>query len=93
MDYGSVLKAYPRKRNKERIISNWGHTRYVAPSFSDGGVTGSKIALFGCHEEKTLELIGQIEIAEGLPHPVIDGEWSKTARGATSSYLIMDFTE
>jgi len=92
-EYGSVLQAYTRNRNKERIIANWGHTHYVAPSFNDGGVAGSKIALFGCPEEKTLELIGQIEIAEGLPHPVIEGEWAKISRGATSSYLIMDFTE
>jgi hypothetical protein len=92
-DFGSVIQAYTRNRNKERIIANWGHTNYVAPPFNDGGVTGSKIALFGCPPENTLELIGQIEIAEGLPHPVLDGEWAKTARSATSSYLIINFTE
>ena len=92
-DFGSVIQAYTRNRNKERIIKNWGHTSYVAPLFSDGGVIGSKIALFGCPENETLELLGQIEIAEGLPHPLIDGEWAKTARTATSSYLIIGFTE
>ncbi len=92
-DFGSVLQAYTRNRNKDRIISNWGHTHYVAPAFNDGGVKGSKIALFGCPAAKALETIGQIEIAEGLPHPLIDGEWAKTAREATASYLIIGFTE
>jgi len=92
-EFGSVVQAYSRNRNKERIISNWGHTSYIAPPFDDGGVTGSKIALFGCPAKNTLELIGQIETSEGLPHPVIDGQWAKTARSATSSYLIISFTE
>jgi hypothetical protein len=92
-DFGSVIQAYTRNRNRERIIANWGHTHYVAPLFDDGGVIGSKIALFGCRPEDALNLIGQIEINEGLPHPVIDGEWAKTARSATSSYLIINFSE
>lgn len=92
-DFGSVLQAYCRNRNKERIISNWAHDFYVAPAFNDGGVKGSKIALFGCPAEKALETIGQIELIEGLPHPVIDGEWGKTARSATASYLIIGFDE
>jgi hypothetical protein len=92
-DYGSELQAYCRNRNKERIISNWGHDYYIAPAFDDGGVVGSKIALFGCQPEKSLEIIGQIETQEGLPHPVIDGEWSKTSPNATASYLITDFSD
>lgn len=91
--FGSVLQAYCRNRSKDRIISNWGYTKYVAPAFHDGGVTGTKIALFGCPPGKVLETIGQIELGEGLPHPMIDGEWTKTARGATASYIITDFNE
>lgn len=90
---GSVIQAYCRNRLKERVISNWGHDRYVAPAFNDGGVKGSKIALFGCPAGQALRTIGEIELAEGLPHPVIDGEWAKTARSATASYLIIDFGE
>jgi hypothetical protein len=92
-EFGSVLQAYCRNRGKERIISNWSHNYYVAPPFNDGGVAGSKIALFGCPAEKALEIIGQIETGEGLPHPTIDGEWAKTARSATASYLIIGFGE
>lgn len=92
-DFGSTLQAYCRNRNKDRIISNWAHTHYMAPAFNDGGIIGSKIALFGCMPDKTLELIGKIEVNEGLPHPTIDGEWAKTARQATASYLIIGFNE
>ncbi len=92
-DYGSALQAYCRNRLNDRVISNWGHEKYVAPAFNDGGVKGSKIALFGCPAGDALKTIGEIELAEGLPHPVIDGEWAKTSRAAASSYLIVDFSE
>lgn len=91
--YGSVIQAYCRNRNKERIISNWSHDYYVAPPFNDGGVIGSKIALFGCSPKHVLEVISQIEVKEGLPHPIIDGKWGKISPSATASYLIIDFDE
>ncbi len=91
--FGSVIQAYCRDRSEERIISNWEHDFYTAPAFNDGGVIGSKIALFGCYPEHTLEIIGQIETDEKLPHPVIDGEWAKTSPLASASYLIIDFGE
>src|SRR6185437_13740292 len=80
-------------RNRDRVISNWGHDKYLAPAFHDGGVIGSKICLFGCPAAKALENIGAIELAEGLPHPIIDGIWGKISPGATASYLIVDFSE
>ena len=92
-DYGSILQAYSRNRNSERIISNWNHDYYLAPAFEDKGILGSAIALFGAPASKALEIIGKIEIAEGLPHPMIDGAWGKTVRSASASYLIMNFGE
>ena len=92
-DFGSTLQAYCRNRNKQRIIENWDHEKYTAPAFEDGGVIGSKIALFGCPVEEILNTIGEIEIAEGLPHPMIDGQWGKTAPSASAAYLILDFSE
>lgn len=91
--FGSTLQAYCRNRNKERIIQNLNHDKFVSPVFDDGGIVGSKIALFGCPVEKTLETIGKIEIAEGLPHPTIDGNWGKEARTASAAYLIYGFNE
>ena len=92
-DFGSTLQAYCRNRREERIIANWGHDRYVAPPFADGGVIGSRIALFGSPAHQALDTIGEIEIAEGLPHPMIDGQWGKRAIGASAAYMILDFGE
>lgn len=88
---GSVLQAYVRDRSQTRIIPNWNHEYYVAPAFPDSGIQGSSIALFGVIPSEALATIGRIEVEEGLAHPIIDGEWGKTSRLATSSYLIMNF--
>jgi hypothetical protein len=92
-DFGSVLQAYCRNRDHDRIIPNWGHDKYLVPAYHDGGVVGSKIALFGCPVAKALDTIGDIELTEGLPHPMLDGVWGKQAPNATCSYLIVDFGE
>ncbi len=92
-DNGSSLQAYCRNRFEDRIIQDFKHEKIVAPAYDDGGVIGSKIALFGCSADRALETIGEIELAEGLPHPMIDGEWVKTASGAAASYLIMNYNE
>lgn len=90
---GSSLQAYCRNRSKERIVEDFKHERILAPVHEDGGVIGSKIALFGCPKEKALSTIGAIEIAEDLPHPMIDGEWGKTSGDAAAAYIISNFTE
>ena len=92
-DFGSTLQAYCRNRDTARVIENWNHDRYVAPAFDDGGIVGSKVALFGSPNEQILETLGTIELEEGLPHPTVDGAWGKTARSASAAYLILDFGE
>ncbi len=92
-DFGSILQAYCRDRSEHRVIPVWKHEYYEVPPFDDGGLPGSKIALFGCTAKDALETIGKIELAEGLPHPEIDGEWGKTYNGASASYLIQSFGE
>jgi hypothetical protein len=92
-EFGSVLQAFCRNRSSDRVIANWGHDRYLAPAYGDGGVIGSKIALFACPAAQALETIGAIEVAEGLPHPMFDGVWAKVATNANCSYLIVDFSE
>ena len=54
-------------------------------------ITGAKVALFGCAKSDALSRIGEIEVEHGLPHPLFDGEWGKTARAAMKSYLISNF--
>ncbi len=90
---GSSLQAYTRNRTKQRIYSDMGHDKIVAQPYDDGGVIGSKIALFGSSEDEALNIIGAIEIAEGLPHPILNGEWIKTNKHASAAYLITSFTE
>ena len=90
---GSTFQAYTRNRSTDRVIPNRGYDRYVAPAYEDGGVVGSKIALFGVPTKQTLTTIGAIELAEGLPHPMIDGVWGKQARSANAAYIIMNFDE
>ena len=89
--YGSSLQAYCRNRNTERIIKNLDHERYISPVYDDGGPVGSKIALFGVPKPQCLETIGKIELAENLPHPMMDGVWTKQHPKAASAYIIMNF--
>lgn len=91
--FGSTLQAYTRNRSTPRVIPNWGHERYSVPAFEDGGVVGSKIALFGSPVGDALATVGSIEVAEGLPHPIIDGEWGKVSPGASAAYVILPFSE
>jgi hypothetical protein len=91
--FGSTLQAYTRSRDEDRVIQNWRHSRYLAPAFEDGGVVGSAIALFGSLEGDALSTLGAIEVAEGLPHPMIDGQWGKEARSASAAYVILPFSE
>jgi len=92
-DFGSTLQAYCRNRNENRLIDNWQHEDYLAPAFDDGGIVGSKIAIFGCPVTDALDVLGAIEVEEGLPHPMIDGKWGKQSQSASSSYLILGFGE
>ncbi|SDD87913.1 hypothetical protein SAMN05421636_102196 [Pricia antarctica] len=90
-EYGSSLQAYTRNRNNDRDVASMNHTHYSAPAFKDEGIVGSKIALFGCGPEEVLNTLEAIELGEGLPHPTLNGEWSKRSTTATSAYLIQDF--
>lgn len=92
-DFGSVIQAYCRNRDRDRIISMWKHDRYVAPAYNDGGIVGSKIALFGCPENQALDYLEAIELGENLPHPTLNGEWIKRTPEASQAYIIYPFNE
>lgn len=91
--FGSVVQAYCRNRDKERIVPMWAHEYFTAPAYNDGGIKGSKIALFGCPEPETLDYIEQIEFGENLPHPELNGVWMKRAPEAAQAYIIYPFNE
>lgn len=92
-EFGSVLQAYCRNRDHERVVPMWGHTHYTAPAYEDGGIIGSKIALFGCPADKVLDHIEEIELTESLPHPELNGVWMKRAPEAAQAYIIYPFNE
>ena len=94
-DFGSVLQAYSMDRSKPRRLTIWGKRapNMPVPAVPGETVIGSKIALFGCPEPQALETLGRIEVAEGLPHPLIDGVWAKVSPERGRSYLIANFSE
>jgi hypothetical protein len=97
-DYGSSLQAYALDRSIERKLDVWSESspRFPAmpvPPIKGETLEGSAIALFGCPEKSVLQHIGEIELAEGLPHPVIKGVWIKESPETGRAYMISDFNE
>lgn len=100
---GSMLQLYSEERRRYRRRDIMGTADVEIPPMAalpdyDGGTAGMSFALFCCCAEpeclakQALERIGQIECAEGLPHPIIDGEWAKTSRKSMAAYLISEFS-
>jgi hypothetical protein len=93
-EYGSSLQAFCIDRSRPQSIEVWNgfkNTAVVAnPNFD---LPGTAIALFGVEEKGALELIGQIEQEEGLPHILMDGEWVKSSPLAGRPYIISNFGE
>ena len=54
---------------------------------------GAKVAVLGCPTEKLLDIIEQIEIDNGLPHPTIDGVWARRSPEQMKSILYTDISE
>lgn len=91
---GSSLQAFTVNRNKRRTIKVWNKWKEVAiPAIEEGRLTGSKVAIFGVRPEDVLPTIGKIERQEGLPHPVVNGEWIKQSREPGRPYMISNFSE
>ena len=85
----SLLQAFSLDRTRKRI----GQGDIVAPAIAGETVIGSSIALYGCNREDELDVIGEIEIAENLPHPMIDGVWAKKLKRKYHSKLLTAFSE
>jgi hypothetical protein len=93
-DFGSSLQAFCVNQGRDRVMTVWNQYKNV-PVKSLPGFTleGSGLALFGTAPDNALALMGAIEVAEGLPHPTIDGRWVKTSGAAARPYLIANFSE
>jgi len=92
---GSLLQAHVRNRTVSARRPVWNLNEVEVPALSgiDAEIAGSAIALFGCAASDVLGTIEEIELGEGLPHPMIEGVWGKLSPAATHSYLITDFSE
>ncbi len=55
----------------------------------DAYIPGAAIALIACPRDELLDIIGDMEIAEGLPHPTIDGVWAKKSPRSSESYMMI----
>ncbi len=95
-EYGSSLQAFCMNREKERKVNVRAYHNFkeapVAPN-PDASLMGSGIALFGSKPENVIDVIGEIEVGEGLPHPMINGEWIKKSEQTGRAYMIAGFTE
>ncbi|WP_316836897.1 hypothetical protein [Pedobacter nutrimenti] len=91
--YGSSLQAFSLDRSEDRKLTVWGRPEMPVKAISNETTLGSKIALFGCAEPQVLSRIGAIELAEGLPHALINGVWFKQSPETGRAYLISDFDE
>lgn len=92
---GSAVQAYAINRDRERRVDAWGGNQknMPVPAIPGETVVGSSIALFTSPEPETLDRLERIELAEGLPHPTIDGVWVKKSAIFGRSYLISSFGE
>lgn len=92
---GTVFHFSARRRNKQeyRKVQQIEKSLVLPVEGADGPIKGAKIAFFGSKNTDALARIGEIEVEQGLPHPMFDSEWGKTSRAAMKSYLISDFSE
>lgn len=86
--YGSDIQFEARDWRKEKVIDYVGRKQTVTAYDQD--FIGSAIALFAAPSSKAVEVIGQIELQEGLPHPQIDGEWIKTRAHQNPAYMLYE---
>jgi hypothetical protein len=81
---GSVLSYHARDRRRSyttfyTLIPGLPPTqpRHETVDPVDVDFIGSAVALYACPDESGLQVIENIVLAEGLPHPTIDGKWVK----------------
>lgn len=86
--YGSDIQFFARNWQKEKVIDYMGRRQTVTALDQD--FIGSSIALFAAPSSKTLDVVGNIEINEGLPHPMINGEWIKKRNNANPAYMLYE---
>lgn len=93
--WGSKLQAYSINRDRDRFVDAWGglYKNMPVKALKGETVVGSKIAVFSCKEAQTFDRLEQIEIAENLPCPKVNGVWFKKSNVYGKSYMISSYGE
>jgi hypothetical protein len=93
--WGSKLQAYSINRDRDRFVDAWGglYKNMPVKALKGETVVGSKIAVFSCKEAQTFDRLEQIEIAENLPRPKVNGVWFKKSNLYGKSYMISSYGE
>jgi hypothetical protein len=80
--FGSTLAYHARDRRKPSTVLysllpgfKGSRPRHMVTDPVDADYIGSAVALYACPDPEGLSTIENIELAERLPHPMIDGKW------------------
>ena len=86
--YGSDIQFFARDWRNEKVIDYGGRKQTVTALDKD--FIGSAIALFAAPSSEAIDVIGKIEVGEGLPHPMINGEWIKKRKNQNPAYMLYE---
>ncbi len=87
-DYGSDIQFFSRDWRTARTVDLYGRRQHIVSLDSD--FIGSSIALFAVPDGRAVETIGEIEVTEGLPHPMKDGQWIKQRKLPNPAYMLYE---
>jgi len=87
-EFGSTLACHSRDR-RESYTYFWSllpgfhrsRPRHQVTDPVDADFIGSAVALYACPDDARLSTIESIILAEGLPHPMMDGKWVRDPAG------------
>ena len=96
---GFSLQCYAEDRSKDRIFSYGGHVVGYGGNAKgpikglegpDGKMEGGAIALIAAQSaDALLDVIEQMEVAEGLPQPKYEGVYAKRNKRVSSAFMIL----
>lgn len=86
--YGSDLQFFARDWRQEKVIDYVGRKQFVSAWNQD--YIGTSIALFATPKVDVVDVIGKIEVAEGLPHPEVNGVWIKRLKHQNPAYMLYE---
>ncbi|MRX90753.1 hypothetical protein [Parabacteroides goldsteinii] len=86
--YGSDIQFFARDWRKAKDTDLYDRRQHITALDQD--YIGTSIALFGAPSSDALDVIGRIEVAEGLPHPMVNGEWVKKAVLPNPAYMLYE---